>query len=93
MPVTIALTLSIPLGLLSGYAGGWVDGVIMRITDAMLAIPFLIVAIALVPLTASATTSRSGHSILATIAVGNEQRLGSIAASLAVVTVVFVVVR
>jgi len=47
IPVTIALTLSIPLGLLSGYAGGWVDGVIMRVNDAMLAIPFLIVAIAL----------------------------------------------
>jgi len=47
IPVAIALTLSIPLGLLSGYAGGWVDGLIMRVTDAMLAIPFLIVAIAL----------------------------------------------
>jgi peptide/nickel transport system permease protein len=47
IPVGIALGASIPLGLLSGYAGGWVDGVIMRITDAMLAIPFLIVAIAL----------------------------------------------
>jgi len=47
IPVAIALTLSIPLGLLSGYAGGWVDGVIMRVNDAMLAIPFLIVAIAL----------------------------------------------
>jgi peptide/nickel transport system permease protein len=47
IPVSIALAFSIPLGLLSGYAGGWVDGVIMRITDAMLAIPFLIVAIAL----------------------------------------------
>ncbi len=47
IPVTIALTLSIPLGLLSGYAGGWVDGVTMRVNDAMLAIPFLIVAIAL----------------------------------------------
>jgi peptide/nickel transport system permease protein len=47
IPVTIAVALSIPLGLLSGYAGGWVDGLIMRITDAMLAIPFLIVAIAL----------------------------------------------
>ncbi len=47
IPVTIALTLSIPLGLLSGYAGGWVDGAIMRVNDAMLAIPFLIVAIAL----------------------------------------------
>ncbi len=47
IPVGIALSLSIPLGLLSGYAGGWVDGAIMRVTDAMLAIPFLIVAIAL----------------------------------------------
>jgi len=47
IPVTIALALSIPLGLLSGVAGGWLDGLIMRITDAMLAIPFLIVAIAL----------------------------------------------
>jgi peptide/nickel transport system permease protein len=47
IPVSIAVVVSIPLGLLSGYTGGWVDGVIMRITDAMLAIPFLIVAIAL----------------------------------------------
>ena len=47
IPVGLAVTLSIPLGLLSGYAGGWLDGVIMRVTDAMLSIPFLIVAIAL----------------------------------------------
>ena len=47
IPVALAVVVSIPLGLLAGYAGGWVDGVIMRITDAMLAIPFLIVAIAL----------------------------------------------
>ena len=47
IPVAIALAASIPVGLLSGCAGGWLDGLIMRITDAMLAIPFLIVAIAL----------------------------------------------
>jgi peptide/nickel transport system permease protein len=47
IPVGIALALSIPLGLISGYGGGWLDGVIMRVTDAMLSIPFLIVAIAL----------------------------------------------
>src|SRR5688572_9552611 len=47
IPVSIAVAVSIPLGLLSGYRGGWVDGLIMRITDAMLSIPFLIVAIAL----------------------------------------------
>ena len=47
IPVSIALVASIPLGLLSGCTGGWLDGLIMRITDAMLAIPFLVVAIAL----------------------------------------------
>lgn len=47
IPVCIALGFSIPLGLLSGYAGGWIDSLIMRVADAMLAIPFLIVAIAL----------------------------------------------
>ncbi|HYB40816.1 MAG TPA: ABC transporter permease [Candidatus Methylomirabilis sp.] len=47
IPVLVAVTLSVPVGLVAGYTGGWVDGVIMRIIDAMLAIPFLIVAIAL----------------------------------------------
>ena len=36
-----------PLGLLAGYAGGWIDAVISRVVDAMLAMPFLILAIAL----------------------------------------------
>ena len=47
IPVTIALSISIPIGLLSGFIGGWVDNLIMRVTDAMLACPFLIIAIAL----------------------------------------------
>jgi peptide/nickel transport system permease protein len=47
VPVTIAVALSVPLGLISGSVGGWVDGLIMRVNDAMLSIPFLIVAIAL----------------------------------------------
>jgi peptide/nickel transport system permease protein len=45
--VSIALALGMPLGLVSGYQGGLVDGVAMRMIDAMLAIPFLILAIAL----------------------------------------------
>jgi peptide/nickel transport system permease protein len=45
--VSIAVGAGVPLGLLAGYAGGWVDAVISRIVDAMLAIPFLILAIAL----------------------------------------------
>jgi peptide/nickel transport system permease protein len=45
--VGIALSIGVPLGLLSGYRGGLVDALISRITDAMLACPFLILAIAL----------------------------------------------
>ena len=45
--ISIALTLGVPVGLLAGYGGRWVDVLISRITDAMLAIPFLILAIAL----------------------------------------------
>jgi peptide/nickel transport system permease protein len=45
--VSLALVIGVPIGLLTGYAGGIVDGTIMRLIDAMLAIPFLILAIAL----------------------------------------------
>jgi len=45
--VGLALALGVPMGLAAGYAGGWTEGILMRLTDAMLAIPFLILAIAL----------------------------------------------
>jgi len=45
--VAIALAIGVPLGLAAGYVGGFLDTVISRLTDAMLAIPFLILAIAL----------------------------------------------
>jgi peptide/nickel transport system permease protein len=45
--VSIAVAGAVPLGLVSGYLGGAIDGLIMRMVDAMLAIPFLILAIAL----------------------------------------------
>jgi peptide/nickel transport system permease protein len=45
--VSLALTIGVPIGLLTGYVGGIVDGTVMRLVDAMLAIPFLILAIAL----------------------------------------------
>ncbi|MEO5701397.1 MAG: ABC transporter permease [Casimicrobiaceae bacterium] len=45
--VLISLSLGVPIGLLAGYAGRWPDMIISRITDAMLASPFLILAIAL----------------------------------------------
>ncbi len=45
--VAIAIVIGVPFGLISGYFGGWVDQVISRITEAFLALPFLIMAIAL----------------------------------------------
>ncbi|MDP9837978.1 peptide/nickel transport system permease protein [Neorhizobium huautlense] len=45
--VAIAVAIGVPFGLLSGYFGGWVDQIIQRITEALLAMPFLITAIAL----------------------------------------------
>src|ERR1700754_2766914 len=45
--VGIALSIGVPCGLLAGYRGGFIDALISRITDAMLACPFLILAIAL----------------------------------------------
>src|ERR1700730_895285 len=45
--VMLALAVGVPIGLVSGYAGGALDATVMRIIDAMLAIPFLILAIAL----------------------------------------------
>lgn len=45
--VLLALLLGGLIGLVAGFYGGWIDDVLMRLTDAMLAFPFLVLAIAL----------------------------------------------
>lgn len=45
--VVIAVVIGTPLGAIAGYFGGWVDEVIMRITDMFLAFPPLLLAIAI----------------------------------------------
>lgn len=45
--VLIAAGIGVPLGMLAALGGRWADAVIGRITDAMLAVPFLVLAIAL----------------------------------------------
>lgn len=42
-----AVLIGVPIGLLAGLSGGWVDALISRVADAMLSVPFLILAIAL----------------------------------------------
>lgn len=55
--VIIAAGVGVPAGVLAGFAGGWVDTVIGRIVDAMLACPFLILAIALAAFLGPALTN------------------------------------
>jgi peptide/nickel transport system permease protein len=44
--VVIAVAVGVPVGLLAGWRGGWFDMLVSRVTDALLACPFLILAIA-----------------------------------------------
>ncbi len=45
--VGIAMAIGVPLGLIAGYRSGWLSDVIMRITDVFLAMPQLMLALAL----------------------------------------------
>jgi peptide/nickel transport system permease protein len=40
--------IGVPLGIIAGYFGGWVNEIIMRITDIFLSIPGLLLALAIV---------------------------------------------
>ena len=47
LALLIATSIGTVLGLLSGWVGGWVDSVIMRFVDMVLAVPTILVALAL----------------------------------------------
>lgn len=48
MVAIIAAPIGLLVGTVAGYAGGWVDAVLMRLTDIFLAFPKLVLALALV---------------------------------------------
>jgi peptide/nickel transport system permease protein len=59
----LAMAIGVPIGLVAGYYRGWIDPVISRLTDVVLAFPFLILAVGLAAIL--------GPSLLnATIALG-----------------------
>jgi len=59
----LAMIVAVPIGLIAGYYRGWVDTVVARLTDVLLAFPFLILAVGLAAIL--------GPSLLnATIALG-----------------------
>ncbi|MEM4721447.1 MAG: ABC transporter permease [Candidatus Methanomethylicaceae archaeon] len=46
--IFVAMGIGVPLGILAGYSGGWVNQVIMRFTDIFLSVPGLLLALAIV---------------------------------------------
>jgi peptide/nickel transport system permease protein len=63
LSILLAMAVGVPAGLVSGYYRGAVDQVLMRLTDAWLAFPFLILAIGLVTILGPSLTN-------ATLALG-----------------------
>jgi peptide/nickel transport system permease protein len=61
--ILLAMAIGVPTGLMAGYYRGALDQVIMRLTDAWLAFPFLILAIGLVTILGPSLTN-------ATLAIG-----------------------
>src|SRR5512145_3397933 len=61
--ILLAMAVGVPVGLVAGYYRGGLDQVIMRLTDAWLAFPFLILAIGLVTVMGPSLTN-------ATLAIG-----------------------
>jgi len=43
----LAMAVAVPIGLAAGYYRGWIDPIVARLTDVLLAFPFLIVAVGL----------------------------------------------
>jgi ABC-type dipeptide/oligopeptide/nickel transport system permease subunit len=46
--VGIAIFIGLPIGLVSGYLGGWIDRIVMRFIDIMLAFPYILLTIVIV---------------------------------------------
>jgi len=60
----LAMIIGVAIGAIAAYAGGWIDMVLMRFTDTMMAFPVLLFAIALI-----AITSPSLQNIILVIAI------------------------
>ncbi|MGY0502989.1 ABC transporter permease [Nocardia sp. FBN12] len=67
--VTLSLLVGVPLGLLSGYVGRWVDKTLVLIMDAIYAFPSLLLAIVVSIVVAGGTSSSLGGMLSAAIAI------------------------
>lgn len=62
--VALAMVIGVAVGLVSGYAGGWVDTVLMRIADVQLSFPAILIAL-LIDGVARGLLPRGSHDALA----------------------------
>jgi ABC-type dipeptide/oligopeptide/nickel transport system permease subunit len=59
----LAIAIAVPIGIVAGYYRGWIDPVIARVTDVLLAFPFLVLAVGLAAILGPSLTN-------ATLALG-----------------------
>jgi peptide/nickel transport system permease protein len=74
LAVLLSIIVGVPLGLISGYFGGWLDRILVLITDALFAFPSLLLAII----------------ISIAVSGGSNSKLGGIVSTAVAITVVYV---
>jgi len=57
LAVVVATVIGVPLGLVAGYAGGWVDWLLGRVADVLMTFPAIVLAIALIAATGPGLTN------------------------------------
>jgi ABC-type dipeptide/oligopeptide/nickel transport system permease subunit len=66
----VAMSLAIVVGLVSGYVGGLVDNVLMRITEIFLVIPFLLILLVFLRVVTTLSPSGGGGLSIVTLIIG-----------------------
>ena len=73
----LSLAVGLAVGLVSGYGGGWIDNILMRVTDFFYALPQLILALALI-----GAVGPSRLALVAALAIGGWVTYARLARSL-----------
>ena len=69
LAVVMSLLIGVPLGLFSGYRSGWVDRVLVLVTDALFAFPSLLLAIVVSIALVGGTSGEGGGILAASISI------------------------
>lgn len=69
LAVALSLIVGVPLGLVSGYLGGWLDRILVLVNDALFAFPSLLLAIIVSIAIAGGSSSVAGGILAAAISI------------------------